>query len=213
MFVIGNELLKLVLIDSLILLIAIIISSIYISKKSIGKEKIALYIYMIVTFSIYNIYVKPVQDYLLPIPRTYIFYQKIVAGLSIYDFFSIGLCGMLLIRYFILKRDKGIFKQSNVIMWIWRRDVYILVLSFGGFYLYMLTGNPTDYMIQLRTLRGVITGFICVYITMLILKKYDKEQDIRRLLSILFFLNFMNVLSQVISSFFLAKYKLAKRGA
>ena len=89
MFVIGNELLKLVLIDSLILLIAIIISSIYISKKSIGKEKIALYIYMIVTFSIYNIYVKPVQDYLLPIPRTYIFYQKIVAGLSIYDFFSI----------------------------------------------------------------------------------------------------------------------------
>jgi len=45
MFVIGNELLKLVLIDSLILLIAIIISSIYISKKSIGKEKIALYIY------------------------------------------------------------------------------------------------------------------------------------------------------------------------
>lgn len=42
---------------------------------------------MIVTFSIYNIYVKPVQDYLLPIPRTYIFYQKIVAGLSIYDFF------------------------------------------------------------------------------------------------------------------------------
>lgn len=44
MFAIGNELLKLVLIDSLILLIAIIISSIYISKKSIGKEKIALYI-------------------------------------------------------------------------------------------------------------------------------------------------------------------------
>ena len=212
MFAIGNELLKLVLIDSLILLIAIIISSIYISKKSIGKEKIALYIYMIVTFSIYNIYVKPVQDYLLPIPRTYIFYQKIVAGLSIYDFFSIGLCGMLLIRYFILKRDKGIFKQSNVIMWIWRRDVYILVLSFGGFYLYMLTGNPSDYMIQLRTLRGVITGFICVYITMLILKKYDKEQDIRRLLSILFFLNFMNVLSQVISSFFLQSISWQRGG-
>ena len=120
MFAIGNELLKLVLIDSLILLIAIIISSIYI----IGKEKIALYIYMIVTFSIYNIYVKPVQDYLLPIPRTYIFYQKIVAGLSIYDFFSIGLCGMLLIRYFILKRDKGIFKQSNVIMWIEEMYIY-----------------------------------------------------------------------------------------
>lgn len=203
MFAIGNELLKLVLIDSLILLITIIISIIYISKRSIGKEKIALYIYMIVTFSIYNIYVKPVQNYLLPIPRTYIFYQKIVAGLSIYDFFSIGLCVMLFIRYFILKKDRNIFRQSSVIMWIWRRDIYVLILSFLGFYFYMLAGNPTDYMIQFRTLRGVITGFICVYTTMVILNKYDKEQDIRRLLSILFFLNFMNVLSQVASSFFL----------
>lgn len=212
MFAIGNELFKLVLIDSLILLIAIIISSVYISKRSIGKEKVALYIYMIVTFSIYNIYVKPVQDYLLPIPHTYIFYQKIVAGLSIYDFFSIGFCIMLFIRHFILKKDKNIFRQSNVIMWIWRRDIYILILSFLGFYLYMMAGNPVDYVIQLKTLRGVITGFICIYVTMAILIKYNKEQDIKRLLSALFFLNLINVLSQVISSFFLQSISWQRGG-
>lgn len=192
-----------ILIDSAIFFLGIIIAVLYVKKSCINKEKMVLYLYIFITYSSSNIFIKPVQDFLIPIPRTFIYYLKVFMGLSIYDLLIIIIFLVLYVRYFLLKKERGLFYSSNFIIQIWYKDIFLLLLSFVGYFLYDLGGNPTDFAIQVKTIRGVLTGFICLYITMYVCKKYQKKRDVMRLLSSLFFLNFINIASQFTSSFFL----------
>ena len=103
---ISDKIVQLLIYDSLIFFLALIIAIIYISKNHKGTEKYIFYSYLIITLSITNIFIKPVQDYLIPIPRTFIYYYKFFAGLSTFDIFIITSFIYICIKYLSKKNIK-----------------------------------------------------------------------------------------------------------
>lgn len=191
-------------VDNALFFLCLFISLLFIRKNAVGKfEKWAFYGYTIISFSIYNIFIKPVQDYLITIPQTFIFYEKIISSLSLYDIFSIFLFLYLFNRRYNHHKDKAVFVHKNLLTLVWKRDLCLLVLSFVGYFLYDLQNNPVDVKVQVRMFRGILTGFNLYYISQFFLYKYTKPVDMMRVIKMFFFVNVLNVTQQFMASFFL----------
>lgn len=200
---ISGAVLQLLFYDSVLFFTALIISAFYIYKHHRGTERYVFYIYLIITLSITNIFVKPVQDYLIPIPRTYIYYYKLFAGLSIFDILIIVIFCYICIKYLSRIKYRRIFFSCNLLTKIFKCDSILLSLSFVGFGVYMLGDNPIDYVTQIRCCRLILNIIVVVFIAQIVINKYTSDKDIFRLISTLFFLNFIVYFSEFLSSFFI----------
>lgn len=199
----SGELIKLFSIDTIILLIAFVISFYYVKKKTPKQERKYWIIYMLITFSSYNIFLKPVQDYLIPIPRTYIFYQKILGSLSIFDIFICFVFLKVLWKIARYPKEQVFLFSRNSLSVVLRRDLILLALSCLGFLFYYLADQPTDLNAQIRIIRGVLGGIAFVYFTYKLLKNYNEPHECIRLASMILVIDFINMMSQFVSSFFL----------
>lgn len=198
---ISSSLLQLLLYDSMLFFLALIICIIYIKKNHQGTEKSIFYIYLISTLSITNIFVKPVQDYLIPIPRTFIYYYKLFAGLSIFDIFIIVTFLYVCLNYLSKDKYRKIFFSKNILTKIFKYDIFLLILSFVGLVVYKLGNNPIDLVTQIRCIRLILNSVVFIFIAQIAINKYQSDEDIFRIISSLFFINLIIYFSEFSSSF------------
>lgn len=198
----GNAL-RLLVYDSLLFFVALIICIIYIYRHHRGTTKNILYTYLIITLSITNIFVKPIQDYLIPIPRTYIYYYKVFANLSPYDLFIMGVFVYICCKYLFRGKYKRILFAKNELSDIFKCDLWLLFLSYIGFAVYMLGDNPVDSIVQIKKFRLILNAFVSVFIGQMTIWIYKAktDEDVFQLVTTLFFINFMVYSSEFISSF------------
>lgn len=190
-------------IDSIIFFVFIALSIVYVKKNCVRGERFLMYAYVFITYSSFNIFIKPVQDYLIPIPRTFIFYYKVIGGVSVYDIFLILSCMLVFSKIFIDYRKILILFANNTLSLFLKRDIALLLISTLGFLLYYFFDNPCDVVAQFRIVRDFLNAILMVYITLKFITKCDSPVKCRRILIVLCTLNFFNFLSQFISSFVL----------
>lgn len=205
MEILSGDIANQIFIDSVLFYIAIIIAFLYIHRKHKGIERIGLYIFTIITYSITNIFIKPVQDYLIPIPRTFIFYYKVIGSFSIYDIFLVTFFIYILLKYFSRRKYRNYLKHGGLLSSVLYYDFAIIVISFLGLLLYWLGNNPIDFNTQIRSIRPLFAAISAVFIGLCMIKKYKNENEIKikQLITSFCLLNFINIISQFISSFFL----------
>ena len=190
-------------IDTFILVIAFMIALYYVRKNAIKRELPFWIIYMIITFSSYNIYIKPVQDFLIPIPRTYIFFKKIIASLSPFDIFISVMFIKVVWKMSRYRSERNFLFANNSLSIILRREFVLLAISYLGLIFYYLANQPIDFNAQVRTTRGVLGGVVFVYFTCKLLNNYKEPGEYIRLISMIMTIDFLNIISQFISSLFL----------
>lgn len=150
-----------------------------------------------------NVYIKPVQDFLIPIPRTFIFYYKPIAGLAIYDIFIIGAFLYICIKYLSRGKYRRIFFSKNLLTKIFQCDLMLLFLSFLGFGIYMLGDNPVDSKEQVKCFRFIMSMVVTIFVAQMAITRYKSDKDIFRIITTLFFINFVVYFSEFISSFYI----------
>ena len=75
--------------DSILFIVSLFIAFIFIFKKTNASLRWFLIMYVLLTYSSYNIMIKPIHDYNIVIPRTAFFHLKIISILSVADIFMI----------------------------------------------------------------------------------------------------------------------------
>lgn len=209
---ISDKIVQLLIYDSLIFFLALIIAIIYISKNHKGTEKYIFYSYLIITLSITNIFIKPVQDYLIPIPRTFIYYYKFFAGLSTFDIFIITSFIYICIKYLSKKKYQKILFSRNILTKIFTYDIILLFISFVGFSIYFIGNNPVDFVAQIRCFRFILNIVVIIFIAQIVINTYTSDKAATRIITTLFFINFIVYFSEFISSFLLTDISWERAG-
>ncbi len=188
-------------IDSAIFFLGILCAIVLINKVITGVFfRYFFYIYTVITFSIFNIFVKPVQDYLIPIPRTFIFYFKF-GGFSLFDLFILSSTIIVITRYLFI--GKKIKIQSSTINTYFIRDIIIYILGFIGAYTFTLAGGNVEWESHIRLFRGVCSSIVFVAVYYELTSRIDSYRSARKILNFLLILNLINLISELISGILL----------
>lgn len=199
----SGELIRLFTIETIILFIAFAVAFLFTKKRAATKELPYWVIYMIITFSSYNIYIKPIQDFLIPIPRTYIFFKKIIGSLTLYDIFISVVFIKVIWKMLKYRGERALFYSNNSLSLILKREIILTLISYLGLIFFVLANQPVDFTSQLRTFRGIMSGIVFVYFTFKVLDNYKNPRDCIRFITIIMVIDFSNIMSQFISTFFL----------
>jgi len=166
--------------------------------------KLFLVLYVFITYSSYNIMIKPIHDYNVVIPRNFIFHFQIkylnvidIFFLLLLFLFSIDLIGN---RFRILIPKEKIFKIYNIIV---LRDFLVFFVGLTGFLIYshsIYSDTLHSVTDQIRQYRGILYFLVLYYILLKIINfeihKYDFNFLFRRFL----YINSINVSSGFIAS-------------
>ncbi|MDR2011217.1 MAG: hypothetical protein LBQ22_12130 [Bacteroidales bacterium] len=192
-----------IFIDSILFFVGLLLGLLIVCKRFKGGIKYCLIIYTIITFSVFNIFIKPVQDYLIPIPRTFIFYYKIFNSLSIYDIFLLVVIIPIMISFIInLKRQvshiyKGILYVNYYI------NIILFLVGITGSLIFVNVGGEVDWSVQIRAARGFLSGILIMYSISYFVKKINSITDAKKIISTLSLIILINFLSEFISSFYM----------
>lgn len=204
---------SLIFYDSILFVFFLVVAFLFISwvsrKYSLGGyPKLFLWLYTLCSFSSYNIMVKPIHDYNLAIPRTFIYHFKVIGPLAPIDIAFLA----LLLVVFLKKFSSGHFRtfemdkiSSGIIKIIILQAIFLGLISTIGFITYYNNGGIGTWNDQVIYCRGVIYFFVLVYIFQQSIKKF-KSLNFLTLLSIFCVLDIINFFSGLMSSFIFTDY-------
>ena len=148
------------IVDGIVFILTLVLGLAYVMRTSLGKERLFLSLYVLTTYSSYNLMVKPVHDYNLVVPRTFIFHYELFGPLNSVDIIFIFLFFYLLytyvVKYGFSFPNSGICRAINL---IFLRDFFLVLLSLLAFFLFQ---NFFDYLNissfkdELRFCRGIL---------------------------------------------------------
>lgn len=199
--------------DAIIFSIGILIALIYIFKKTLKKERKWYILYTAITFSSMNIFIKPVHDYLIITPRTFLFYMKFMNYFSPMDIiFMILFIGVFIDIYKKRRLGKLQIFTDNFFSQIFKRDILLFTISFVGFFIFWVDNGEVDIKVQLRSVRLFLYGIPLYYLFEAIQVRLWSINDIRRTIEAFYVLNFINMLNQSISAYFLSNITWERNG-
>lgn len=145
------------------LLLAQWISVFYIiRKRHPSSERAAFFAYAAYTLFAYNVYIKGVHDFNIPIPHTFLNKIKVAGPIYIVDVLTTCIIGHSLAQKLRSNpRNSGgrlIFSSP------WHTDLVIYLLSLLGFALYSIFHPQIDTQAQFRLLRGLLIGYSQLYL-------------------------------------------------
>lgn len=204
MYTLSGQVLELLRIDSIIFFIGVLFALIYVFKKTLRHERKWYILYIAFSFSSMNIFIKPVHDYLIVTPRTFLFYYKIFNLFSPLDITFVFLFFFVLLDIYQKKHQRhSRIIQEDVYSVILKRDLIVFCVAFIGFYFYSLDGGPCDVKTQIRSFRKIIYCIVLFYAFRIVNDRYKHYKDICRTINSLYILNFINFANQALSCFFL----------
>lgn len=196
------------IIDSINFLLFILIAFILISKKMKGIKRLYFYLYILFTYSSYNILIKPIHDYNIVIPRTALFHMKTVSIFSIADVIVIGLAFYFLVDF--IRNGKIRIYKNKLLKLTYiaiTKDLIIFVIGTIGFILYTFYSSSEMYSFadQFRNARGFFYTFVFIYFLFWFLRN-SLDVKFIDMLSIYITLDIINLLSGFISTLINSKY-------
>lgn len=127
---------SLIILDSIVFFITLIIGFLYVwrfnKKNNIGYSFLVLmFFYIICSYSSYNIMVKPIHDYNLAIPRTFIFHFKVFGPLVPLDILSVLALFFIIIRK-LSSSNPRIFAMNSTV------SIYVKYMVLQGVFLSLI---------------------------------------------------------------------------
>jgi hypothetical protein len=200
----SGEVLQKLIIDSVFFYFGLLIALLIVCKRYQGQLRYCLIMYVIVTFSAFNIFIKPVQDYLIPIPRTFIFYYKVFDRLSLYDIFLLIVIAIITVKYISKKHNNNSkYIHKGILYAHFYRDIILFFLSLLGGLVYLYVGGEVDWTVHIRIVRVFLSAIVIMHFIPYFIRKIDSCEKAQKLISTLSFLTLINMLSEFVSSFFL----------
>jgi hypothetical protein len=207
---------ELIYIDSILFFIGIHLAIWIVCTRFNGSLRHILIGYAIITFSACNIFIKPVGSYLIVIPRTFIFYYKIIGNFSPYDIFLVISILLIFIKnIYIAAREKSIHRISvhkDILYLTFYRDIVLFFLGILGSVVFIALGGSVEWGVEIRYIRGFLTGILVMYFFSSIIIQLDSLEKSRKLISTLSLLTLINMASEFISSFFLQEISWERGG-
>jgi len=193
--------------DSILFVISLIIAIVFVIKNSKSTFRIFLIIYVLMTYSSYNIMIKPIHDYNIVIPRTALFHYKLVSILSIADVLMI----ITFIIFAVLYIKKGHIytvksKLLNIVYIGMIRDALVLIISSIGFFIYSQHVSSEYFSVadQFRNARGLIYITVFLFFTYNILIK--NKLSFIKVFYIFLVIDFINLISGFLATFLYKNY-------
>jgi hypothetical protein len=184
---------------------------IYISvKRHKGFERYFIFVYGLISFSAYNIYIKFIQDYNIPIARTALFKIKFIGPMYLIDLLYLSILIMLFLRYIRFSKFK-IFPAIKINLFFYSRDILLYLISIFSYLYYVNHGFIGDNIAQLRPIRGLILAFVLIWSSYILVNKIKSFEQAKHIIYTIVILDFINLISQIISARFFSDY-LWQRG-
>ncbi|RCK54065.1 hypothetical protein TH25_01605 [Thalassospira profundimaris] len=167
-----------------------------------------IFLYIIATYSSYNIMVKPIHDFNIVIARNYIYHQKAVGPLSWIDIIFFAFLVFYLAKTLITRKNItriNEFDEYGFIKFCFFRDVSLSLLSLLSFIVFLGHDDPANqaqWINQIRPYRG----YLYMITIVLILRDNCKVNNPTKLLLFFCMIDLINYSSGLISSFLFQNY-------
>jgi len=200
---------SLIVFDSAIFIFFIIVGFIYLIKVSRRYNLSAAFvfflaIYIVLSYSSYNLMVMPIHDFNIPIPRTFIYHYKVFSSFSPLDLLSIGFLFTLLGRWMVCKKNplsefSSTDNSDSVIKIVAIQGLLVLLVSFVGYITYSINHGVVSIKNQIVYFRGVIYFFIFIFLYKTSIDEL-KKNDLKSMLMVFCVIDFINFISGLIST-------------
>lgn len=209
----------LILQDSIVFFLFLAIAFIYfliIAKKNgFNIYTIILFsIYIICSYSSYNIMVKPIHDFNIAIPRTGIYHFKVIGPLAPIDIIFLLLFAFVFMKKIMTRSlfSYQIVKNSAIISkYITLQGVLLAIISSMGFVAYMKNGGQGEVNDQLIYCRGIIYFLVSIFLFQKSCENL-KGFDFYKLFKIFCVIDVLNLISGFISSIIFHDYVWERYG-
>ncbi len=209
----------LILEDSIVFFIFLFLALIYLYKTA-KKNKFNIYtvliffIYIVCSYSSYNIMVKPIHDFNIAIPRTAIYHFKVAGPLA-----PIDVVFLLIFAFVCLKKimTRSIFtyqvaKSTSVITkYITLQALLLGIISTIGFIAYIQSGGQGEVNDQVIYCRGIIYFLVLIFLFQKSCENL-KDFDFYKLFTIFCVIDVLNLFSGFISSLIFHDYVWERYG-
>ncbi|BEO36787.1 hypothetical protein SMQE08_08750 [Serratia marcescens] len=210
---------NLIFLDSVVFFITLIVVSVYVrhfnKKYKMGFAFLVLmFFYVICSYSSYNIMVKPIHDYNLAIPRTFIFHFKVIGPLVPLDILCVVTLLFIVLRKLSSASPTLISINSTVsvyVKYMVLQGGFFAILSTVSFFVYLQSGGKGVVTDQLISFRGVLYFIIFIYLFQLCSNRV-KEMDFYTLFKFFVIVDFINAVSGFISSLIYKDYVWSRYG-
>lgn len=193
--------------DSVLFVISLFIAFIFVFKNTNGSLRWFFLLYVLLTYSSYNIMIKPIHDYNIVIPRTAFFHLKIISFLSPADIIMIIIFTIFILLY-LTKNKIFLYKNKllNIIYIGITRDLLLFLIGSIGFFIYTLNVSSDYYTIadQFRNARGLFYIPVFLFFTYSILN--NQKISFLKIFYIFIFLDFINLSSGFIATLLYKDY-------
>lgn len=165
-----------------------------------GVTRWFFFLYGVITFSSYNLYIKVIQDFNIPIPRTFLNKFKIVG-----PFYPIDILILVLFIYIVIKAFKSFYLIDLQAKWklgvsIFLINVFVFFVSSIGYFVYVVSGNPGDFVAQIRPVRGILLGAISIYFFTKILGSCRSQEKANQILKSFIIIDAINIAGEIFAS-------------
>jgi len=190
--------------DSIVFLSSVIIALVFLVKRTRHNKYLLTLgiIYILGTFSSYNIMVKPIMDYLIIVPRNAFYHLKLIGPASLSDVLMIiGIIFIMLYSFLYKKRINYLFPK--VFTPIFLRDLLIIIFSM---IMFLMLKDVTGSKIQNEIIW--YRQFIYYCFLFMLINEYMKSKspyDFANIFMTFLVLDVMNFISGFISTTFIYK--------
>lgn len=210
---------SLIFADSIVFFISLVVSFLYVWRfnknyKLGGAFLFLMFFYIICSYSSYNIMVKPIHDYNLAIPRTFIFHYKVFGPLAPLDILCVLALFIIIIRKLSSANPAVLSINSTVSTYVKYMVIqggFFAILSTVSFFVYIQSGGKGLVTDQLISFRGVLYFIIFIYLFQLCTERI-KEIDFYVIFRFFVIIDFINLVSGFISSIIYKDYVWSRYG-
>jgi hypothetical protein len=200
---------SLILYDSIVFFVGLFLAFVYlyyiVRKFNFDYNVVALFIlYVICSYSSYNIMVMPIHDYNLPVARNFIYHYKVFSIFSITDIVFFALSAFIIIRcatnfgeFKSFKKNESVIRFIIAIVIV--QGIVVAVLSTAGFSYHVTHDGVGQLKRQFMYFRGVIYFFVLAYFFYHSLKRLS-PLGFYRVMAFFCILDLVNFTSGLVSS-------------
>ncbi|AYO37046.1 MULTISPECIES: hypothetical protein [Serratia] len=209
----------LILEDSILFFVFLFLALIYFYKTA-KKNKFNIYtvliflIYIICSYSSYNIMVKPIHDFNIAIPRTAIYHFKVAGPLAPIDVIFLLIFSFVCFKKIITRSmfTYQIVKSTSIITkYITLQALLLGVVSTMGFISYIQSGGQGEINDQIIYCRGIIYFLVLIFLFQKACENL-KDFDFYKLFTIFCIIDVLNLISGFISSLIFHDYVWERYG-
>lgn len=182
------------------------------TRRHVGFERYFLLFYGLTVLTAYNIYIKFIHDFNIPIARTFLYKFNVFGPFYLFDIFLFSAIFVLFIKYLLRPSGFGTSLGNQVGAVVYGRDLIIFLVSCVGFYLYVDMGYPGSVVSQMRPIRGLLLGTVAIWAFSRLSAGVENENHARRLVVTLAIIDLVNVVGELVSARIFADYVWQRGG-